>query len=261
MQKFGLPLDNRSLYTKNDWIIWIATMCENRNDFDALLAPVIGYINNTPQRVPVSDWYFTDSAKVRGFQARSVVGGYFAPMLKNRAKWQQQAAKGADITGDWAPITFSGKPLRTIAQTAEEGKVTWRYTFEKPATGWEKPDFDDSAWKEGVAGFGTRDTPGAIIGTEWNTDNIWLRHEFEWNGEKPENAAFALNLHHDEDVEVWLNGVKVFEQPGWITSYDIFTVTKLGEVLRQGKNRLAVSCKQTDGGQYIDAGIVLIEKK
>ena len=261
MQKFGLPLDNRSLYTKNDWIIWIATMCENRNDFDAFVKPIIGFVNNSPQRVPLSDWYFTDTANVRGFQARSVVGGYFAPMLKNRTKWLEQAARGADVSGDWAPITLPGKPILTVAQTAEEGKVLWRYTFEKPGDGWEQPEFDDSAWKEGAAGFGTHGTPGAIIGTEWNTDNIWLRREFEWNGDKPENAVYALNLHHDEDVEVYLNGVKVFDQPGWITSYDVFNVTRLQEVLRKGKNRFAVHCKQTDGGQYIDVGIVLIEKK
>ncbi|MCL2306066.1 MAG: DUF4965 domain-containing protein, partial [Planctomycetaceae bacterium] len=103
MQKYGLPLDNRSLYTKNDWIIWTATMCENRNDFDALLQPVFAYVNETENRIPLSDWYFSDTAIRVGFQARSVIGGFFAPMLKDRQKWLQQAAKGADCTGDWAP--------------------------------------------------------------------------------------------------------------------------------------------------------------
>ena len=261
MQKYGVPLDNRSLYTKNDWVIWTATMCENRDDFDALVQPVIAFVNETENRVPLSDWYFTDTARQVGFQARSTVGGFFAPMLKDRAKWIQQAARGADFTGEWAPITLPGKPLKTIVPTAEEAKVTWRYTFDKPASGWEKTEFDDSAWKEGTAGFGTRGTPGAIIGTVWNTDNIWLRRSFDWDGDKPENAVFALYLHHDEDVEVYLNGVKVFAQPGWITSYDTFHVPRLQEVLRPGKNQFAVSCKQTGGGQFIDVGIVLVEKK
>jgi len=259
MQKYGLPLDNRSMYSKNDWILWTATMTDNRDDFDAFLQSVIGFVNNTDRRVPLSDWYFTDTARYRGFQARSTVGGFWAPMLKNRGKWLEQAAKGADIIGEWAPITLPGKPLATVAPTAEEARVTWRYTLDKPAGGWEQPEFDDSAWREGTAGFGTRGTPGAIVGTVWNTDNIWLRREFEWNGDKPESAVYALNLHHDEDVEVWLNGIKVFEQPGWTTSYDLFNIPILQEVIRKGTNCLAVSCRQTGGGQYIDVGIALME--
>ncbi|MCL2117823.1 MAG: DUF4965 domain-containing protein, partial [Planctomycetaceae bacterium] len=78
MQKYGLPLDNRSLYSKNDWILWTATMTGNRADFDALLQPVIGFVNNTDRRVPLTDWYFTDSAmvsRVSGTQCRRRVLG------------------------------------------------------------------------------------------------------------------------------------------------------------------------------------------
>ena len=79
--RYGLPLDNREDYTKNDWILWSACLTGDKADFEALMLPVWDFANETSSRVPLSDWYFTTSGKQRGFQARSVVGGFFLRML------------------------------------------------------------------------------------------------------------------------------------------------------------------------------------
>ena len=80
---YGVPLDNRAEYTKCDWILWVATLTGKQEDFDALVEPVCRWLNEGPDRCPMSDWYFTtNEGKVRGFRARTVVGGLFTGLLK-----------------------------------------------------------------------------------------------------------------------------------------------------------------------------------
>ncbi len=78
---YGLPLDNRAQCTKPEWMTWTATLYESKDDFSSLMHTIVEYLNETPDRVPFSDWYETTSAKKDGFQARSVVGGIFIKML------------------------------------------------------------------------------------------------------------------------------------------------------------------------------------
>ncbi len=87
---YGLPLDNRADYTKLDWTLWTATLASDAKQFNAIVDPVYRWMNETPSRVPLTDWYDTKDGKQVGFQARSVVGGVFIKALADKqltVKW------------------------------------------------------------------------------------------------------------------------------------------------------------------------------
>jgi hypothetical protein len=93
--RFGLPLDNRETYTKLDWIVWTATMAETPEDFRVFITPLLRFVNESPSRVPLTDWYWTLDGKQRGFQARSVVGGVYIKMLSDAAMWKKWRSRAS----------------------------------------------------------------------------------------------------------------------------------------------------------------------
>ncbi|KJF45308.1 glutaminase family protein [Draconibacterium sediminis] len=84
--RYGLPLDNRDSYTKLDWILWTASLANSQEEFKQLMTPVYRFLNETPERVPMTDWYYTKTGEWRGFIARSVVGGVYMELLKEKLK-------------------------------------------------------------------------------------------------------------------------------------------------------------------------------
>jgi hypothetical protein len=131
------------------------------------------------------------------------------------------------------------------------GDDTWMYTVDKPeAKNWNELDYRPETWKRGPAGFGTRGVPGGDVKTEWRTKQIWLRKKFNLTAPLDK---LTLDVHHDEDVEIYLNGELVFEAKGHTVKYERIDLDeKATKHLKPGVNLMAVTCKQTGGGQYID---------
>jgi hypothetical protein len=258
--KYGLPLDNRQTYTKLDWTLWTATLTQNRADFEALVDPVYLFLNETPDRSPLTDWYQTKSGKKVGFTGRPVIGGVFIQMLYDKALWHKYTGRDKTKAANWAPMP-KAPVLVTVVPTAREKAASWSYTTTRSGRRWFQPDFNASSWKQGESGFGTEGTPGAIIGTDWNTPDIWLRRTFTLEDKSFSNLQ--LSVHHDEDVEVYLNGVLAASATGFTTQYESLPLSADARTaLKPGENLIAVHCHQTTGGQYIDAGLVqVVEQK
>ena len=148
---------------------------------------------------------------------------------------------------------LSSLSANVILADATEKAQKWSYTFKNPGQGWEKPDFDDKAWAEGDGGFGSSNTPNTTVRTEWKSSDIWMRKKFMVPAIP---GSLVLNIQHDEDARVHLNGKQVAHLKGYSTGSAEY-VTRVLDVkaLRTGKNLIAIHCHQTSGGQFIDAGL------
>ncbi|AQT69111.1 hypothetical protein STSP2_02298 [Anaerohalosphaera lusitana] len=252
---YGLPLDNRSDYTKLDWIVWTASITGEQDDFEALIAPIVKFLNETPDRVPMTDWYWTHNARHRGFQARPVVGGVFIRLMDDRKLWDKWVDNADSVKGKWLSIPKPPK-IVNVVDTALDRPQRWFYTFERPDDNWMKPGFDPAAngFKRGRSGFGTPETPGSEIGTRWDTSDIWIRRNFRIDEISPDLHLWA---HHDENAQVYINGELIANLYGYTGDYMPFPLDdKARDVLKTGINTIAIYCNQTTGGQYIDAGFV-----
>jgi len=160
---------------------------------------------------------------------------------------------------DLSAVNPTPLEVRTLVPTAESAAVTSRFVVSSPEGNWEATEYDDSSWTEAAGGFGSTGTPGGVIRTEWRSRDIWLRRAFTLpeSFKTDDNSQLALKIHHDEDAEVYLNGVKVADLPRWTQGYTEVSLTRDAvRALLPGRNIMAIHCRQNTGGQYIDAGLL-----
>ena len=97
--------------------------------------PVVKFLNETPDRVPMTDWYETDTARRTGFTARPVVGGVFLQMLYDKSVWNKYAQRDRTKAAGWAPMPVPPRTV-TLVPTSEQEPATWRFTTRKPPENW-----------------------------------------------------------------------------------------------------------------------------
>jgi hypothetical protein len=251
--EYGTSLDVRNEFSKTDLALWAASVAPDKETFAALVQPVWNFLNQVPERNPITDLYWVKTGHEAAMHARPVMGGAFVRLIEDPALWAKWAGQGEKEFGHWGPFPKPRK-WQSLVPTAEQEALLWRYTTETPADGWWEEDFDDSAWAEGKAGFGDPGTPGARVSTEWRTSDIWIRRVFD--APKPQEEL-ALRMHHDEDAEVYLNGVLIGRLPSYTFDYENVALPESArQLLREEGNVLAIHCRQTAGGQYLDAGFV-----
>jgi hypothetical protein len=176
------------------------------------------------------------------------------------AGYPKSAAEDA-VQANIVSVGYKAATYTVIVPTSEKTKQSWKYTTAAPAAAWNTAGFDDGAWSTGDGGFGTDGTPGAIIGTVWNGADIWLRRSFNPGALTAEQiGALVVRLHHDEDAEIYINGVRALAVTGFTVSYEYAFISDAAEkaIVTDGANTLAVHCHQTTGGQFIDAGLAVL---
>ena len=151
---------------------------------------------------------------------------------------------------------FMGKDklnLETILPMTNTERWEAKFTMSQPAANWIQPQFDDSGWTKGKAAFGTKDMKR--IGTEWNTEDIWVRRSFNLNQDLT-NDIIYLRYSHDDVFELYLNGEKlVATDYSWNDDVTIELSASAKARLRKGTNIIAAHCHNTTGGAYVDFGL------
>ncbi|MEM9018130.1 MAG: DUF1549 domain-containing protein, partial [Verrucomicrobiota bacterium] len=129
----------------------------------------------------------------------------------------------------------------------------WFYTMKKPSDDWKDVGFLNKSWYKAKGGFGAGNPPNSVIQTEWNLNDIWMRTTF---GLTAIPETLTLDIYHDENVEVYLNGHLVYEAMGYTTGYETVQLFPAAlDALQTGKNVVAVHCRNSVGGQNIDLGL------
>lgn len=157
------------------------------------------------------------------------------------------------IRVDGKSYYFLGKPITEISTvvplTGKTGK--WKYVTATPDEQWKAPGFDDASWQQANGAF----SDDGHASNKWTSHDIYVRRVF--NLDKTNFDHLLLNIHHDDNVEIYLNGVLAYKADGWNDAPALVEILPEAKAaLKTGKNIMAIHCANTAGGAYLDAGLV-----
>jgi hypothetical protein len=152
------------------------------------------------------------------------------------------------------PAAIEFVPLLPTSEASGAGEV-WRYTTTPPAGDYTQPSFDDSSWAEGQGAFGLGGLPMLVTRTPWSSSDLFVRRTFTVPANTPTDDL-VLRLFHDDDAEVWINGVLAAELSGYSGSYFIADLSPAARAaLTPGANTLAAHCHNGSKGGVFDLGL------
>jgi hypothetical protein len=234
----GLPIEGHTWQDKKNW---------GYRTFESSTALTDAFIQLARQLHPLIGQGLSAAVYTQTTDVEIEVNGLLS---YDRAMIKMDADK---ITAANRKLYTSPPIVRTVIPTSQQEPQDWRFTLEKPGDHWAEPSFDDSKWAVAPGGFGTEGTPGTRVRTRWSTPDIWIRRTLKLDSVP---SSPWLVIHHDEDAEVYLNGKPAFRVQGYTTNYvSIPLSAQAAGLLRVGDNTIAVHCRQTGGGQYIDVGL------
>ncbi|WP_428656893.1 glutaminase domain-containing protein [Runella sp.] len=141
---------------------------------------------------------------------------------------------------------------RSLLPTGADANVSVKYTFDAPTEAWKQNNFDDSKWQTGRLPFGSHANRCHL---SWTKGGVWIRRIFDWDGAADLNAL-RLMLAYNDEVEVFLNGVPVFEHHNVAEDYRSYVIpAKALETLKKGQNILMIYALHTSGNAFIDMGL------
>jgi len=203
-------------------------------------------------------YYLYGLERVAALSNRTTIGGH---------RWYNEGARSLlsleSPGGGWGDLvntsfallflrraTFSGMSHGTVS-TGTLRAETWRYITAKPANDWAFPGFEDSGWKQGAACLGNFGAAGGAVRTEWLDGDVWMRREFDWREKTAD--AFRLFALHDDEAEIYVNGVLAADLDTWSQAYKKVTIRdEARAAVKMGLNVLAVHCHNIGGNQIVD---------
>jgi acyl-CoA-binding protein len=145
---------------------------------------------------------------------------------------------------------------------SEAAAAEWHYTTQDPGQGWQAPQFPAAAqWQKGKGLFGSVPKPdeNTRIATPWDTENLWMRLEFDLPaGGQLDDFRFLIRT--TSVFEAHINGVFAAGSNLDRAGYHEHTLSPeaLASLNPGSRNTLAVratSLREKSVGQVIDIGV------
>ncbi|MGM9705219.1 MAG: glutaminase domain-containing protein [Prevotella sp.] len=223
---YGLPLDSREAYSKSDWILWTASMAQDKETFLKFSDPVWKYVNETRTRVPICDWYWTNSGDKRGFMARSVIGGHWMKVLMDKygtvvPPSKEWAPAGNKMKTRWTaevnPDNVLPEYPRPLLQRGEWVNLNglWQYGFNTSSSNTEPSVYDG----EILVPFALESSLSGVMQPMSENNALWYKREFaipeEWNGRNVRINFGGV----DNNARVYVNGNNVSTHTGGFSAF------------------------------------------